>query len=229
MKKPLKLNGLRTFMSLVKPQTAAYWASRSRFDKGDWGEDPNIAVDWINGYLKSRLHPHRQLIVDAVASLKADSVLEIGCSCGPNLVRLSDKFPDMKLGGIDVNADSIAFGKGVLPQAALHVGNFKHLPWANSVFDVIIADAVLMYCDPDEIHDVFAEMDRVAAKGIIIIDRFDRSIKGKPHAGGHIWARDYGAWLKRFGYKVKKRRITKKDWPTSKNWQLFGKIWIGTK
>ncbi len=113
-------------------------------DKNDSRLDwRNGAPDWIQEYWDSRKHPHRKLIIEALD----------------------------KLAGIDANADAITRGKELL-DADLRAGTFFNLPWEDQSFDIVLADATLMYADKNDIIPVLLEVNRVARRGVIFVEWF---------------------------------------------------------
>src|SRR3990167_4914629 len=140
------------------PQDFNYWAKRPRIDKGDWLDNG----DWVKGYWDSKDHPHRRLILDAIIDCAPiRSLVEVGCSAGPNLALIKERMGDAVpvLAGIDANADSISFAKDKLPEVDLRVGDLLELPWEKDQFDMVVADASLMYVEPDDIGIALREMD----------------------------------------------------------------------
>ena len=199
------------------PQGYEFWRDRRiRDSHRDWNYG---GKSWITDYVLSVEHPHRSLIIEALKTLEPyESLLEIGCSAGPNLLRIHGK----KLAGIDANAKSIEAAKTILPDVDLRVGNMIELPWNDKSFDILLADASLMYISPEDIDKMMKEIDRVTKKGVVIIDRFNESLNGE--VGGYVWARNYPRLLEIMGFKVTVKKITEELWPDSKNWQLYGVI-----
>lgn len=203
-----------------------YWVKRPRNDEEkDWHGDQE---DWIEGYVKSIDHPHRKMITDALKKLiPFESILEVGSNCGPNLIVIKKEFPEVNLAGIDLSADAINEGKKLLPEADLRVGSLVELPWQDHSFDVVLADAALMYVPPSDIDMAMAALDRVAKKAILIVERFDESEKGV--IKNHLWTRNYPLILEKLGYTVDKEKITEETWPGSINWQKYGYLFIAVK
>ncbi len=199
-----------------------YWAKRRANDsEKDWiyGEK-----NWLQGYVLSIEHPHRQLVLKALKG-NWSSLLEIGCNVGPNLALIREKYEDRTLFGLDANPLAIKRAKEFLPSdIVLRVGSYYDLPYPDKFFDVILADATLMYAGPIGIDKAMSEIDRVAKKTIIIVDRFDKSLKGK--IVGHVWGRNYTKILEKLGFKVEEIKITKEIWPTSKNWIKYGRLFV---
>ena len=212
-------------------QDVKYWQDRPKDDaQRDWlyGKE-----SWTEDYWESAEHPHRKVIVDAIVGMDARSVLDVGCNAGP-LLRLCKERGIQRLAGIDASAEAIALAKERLPEADLQVGDFtKHIPWAPGDFDVVVADASLMYVHPNDILSVIDVLGQLARRGLIIADRFSGSRLGEPTAKGHIWARNYGALLADFGWNagkwVKHVKVTEDLWPGSPGWQKDGWIWIAER
>ncbi len=137
------------------PQGSDYWRNRKVSDKEhDWKDKEK---NWILGYVKSVNHPHRKLIINALKEMSFDSLLEVGCSAGPNLSLIKKNFPDAELHGVDINEDSIEVAKKKVKGVTFSVGLVSKLPCEKKKFDVVLADAVLMYTGPDEIKKVLRE------------------------------------------------------------------------
>lgn len=207
-----------------KIENDQYWIKRDpKEERRDW----NIKTpDWITGYWKSSKHPHRDLIIQELKKIEFESLLEVGCNAGGNILRIRDEFDisDLDLAGIDVNADSIQFIQEKLPDVLWRIGNAKNLPFHEEEYDVVLADAILMYADPEESKEILSEMNRVAKKAIIIVDWFSE----KEEIKDQHWCRDYEKILK--CYKLEVHKIKIKKWPTkSGNWERNGYIFVAVR
>jgi len=209
--------------ALTKLQDTSYWINRPLDDKErDWKYNE---ADWITDYVASAEHPHRDLIVEALKKFPSlGGILEVGCSAGPNLIRLQTVFPENQLAGIDVNNEAIERAKANLPKPILKVGSVFEIPFGDKEFDCILLDAVLMYVGPNEIEKAINEIDRVAKRIVIMVERFNNSILGQET--GHVWGRNYLHLLSEKGFNVEMVKITKETWPESPNWQKYGRIFI---
>lgn len=122
---------------------------------------------WIDSYWKSRNHPHRFFSVERICKFSPNSVLEIGCACGPNLYHIAKKLPDAEVRGLDINPIAVQRGNELLKREGisnvkLEVGKAQELKqFADQSFDVVFTDAVLIYIAPDEIKQVVKEMLRI--------------------------------------------------------------------
>lgn len=198
---------------------AKYWIDRELDDpKRDWEKDtPN----WVADYRGSTNHPHRKLILDEIKRLKPKSLLEIGCNAGPNLIRIKQEFPDVKLAGIDPSNYAIDEAKTAV-EADLKIGLVQEIPFQEQ-FDVVLCDAVLMYVPDVEIYHVMNEIDRVAKKAVIIVDWHDESELGR--VKDFHWARNYAKLMNDIGFEVETIKLTEETWP-SKSWMKHGYVYV---
>ncbi|MGA2767886.1 MAG: class I SAM-dependent methyltransferase [Candidatus Bathyarchaeia archaeon] len=134
----------------------------------EWSNRHLQDESWIEGYWKSRNHPHRSFITETIQKFSPiHSVLEIGCASGPNLYRIARKFPCADVRGIDINPMAVQLGnewfrQEGLSNVELEVGKAQNLKrFRDKSFDVVLTDAVLIYVPPDEIRQVAREMLRI--------------------------------------------------------------------
>lgn len=207
--------------NLMNTEGEQYWEMRPLNDeRKDWR---NGGENWVEEYVRSKDHPHRQLIVNALKHFKPfESVFEIGCNAGPNLARIHELYPNVRLAGIDASYHAARYADDLVPTAEIRVGSMYELPFDNKEFDVGLTDAVLLYADPKEALKALTELKRVTRLGLILVEWFSETDEVKDHH----WARNYPEILKRFGYEmVEERRLTEADWPTKK-WQEHGRLFV---
>jgi len=212
--------------------SSRYWEERKITDSvKDWRNDGNL--NWIEEYWKSKEHPHRKLIIKELKKLGPfESLLEIGCNCGPNIFLIKKEFPTTKIIGIDINRPSLIEGMSKFPKEFFkNSGMFyqnleKGINCAPKYFDIILSDAVLMYVNPEKIRHVIEEMIRVTKKAIIFCEWQIPDNRLGEKVYGH-WARDYVKLLGDYGIKTSIYKLTKEDWP-SENWSRVGYIITGS-
>lgn len=205
---------------------AAFRLGGTRFAEREWRNRANDPFYW-----ESRDHPHRDLLMRALADRAPGSVLEIGCNTGPNLYRLARLFPTARLLGIDVSREAIAEGRRLFSEAGienveLRLGTADDLAGiADRSMDVVFTDAVLIYVGRDKIDRVMAEMRRVAKKALILMEWHDPNAEAQ---GTYIyekgyWKRDYVSLLKSYfqGQDVKVTKISREVWDDD-YWSEFG-------
>lgn len=213
--------------SINKIEDEFYWLNRKDDDeRKDWR---NNGGSWIEEYVKSAEHPHRDLIIDALKGLAPFAgIMEAGCNAGPNLLRLSEEFPETQLAGFDINQHAVEKATEVLPRALIRWGELNHIPFDDQSFDVVICDAVLMYADPTSVREAMSEFKRVARKAVIIVDWYDESIEGVVKDNLH-WARDYAALLAEYGFESKDViQLTEESWPNAR-WAQHGKVFVSVQ
>lgn len=213
------------------------WATRHLYKNkrecDDWGTSKN---DWIKSYWDSLNHPHRKYLIDEISEFAPTSVLEIGSNCGPNLRLLAEKNPDTKITGIDINPMAVQkgnewFKQNGISNVKLIEGKVDNLyQFEDNSFDVVFADAVLIYIGPDKIKKVMEEIIRVARNGLILVEWHDFEKQHEDSSGLGVytdgyWKRNYINLLKQFfdEDQIHIAKINSEMWP-DKNWSKFGGI-----
>lgn len=152
---------------------------------------------WAIEYLHSTDHPHREQIVTEISScFPFDSVLEIGCNSGPNLLLLSQKYPNVSFNGVDINAVAIAAGAQYIKEN--NIKNISLLTGKADVLsffddksvDVVFTDAMLMFIGKDKIIRVINEIGRIARKAIILNEYHSKTPLENNYDGGR-WVYNY--------------------------------------
>jgi ubiquinone/menaquinone biosynthesis C-methylase UbiE len=212
------------------------WATRhlrKERKRDDWAKGGR---EWIKSYWNSQDHSHRLFLIERISKFSPNSILEIGCNCGPNLYLLAKKFPDAEIRGIDINPLAVQKGNEWLAQEG--ISNVKLLEgkadelmqFHDKSFDIVFADAVLIYIGPDKIKEVMGELIRITHKALILMEwrSFEPDHKDPYGIGIYYhgnWKRDYVALLKQFvpEEQIHVTKITKDVWP-EKNWKEVGGV-----
>lgn len=153
-----------------------------------------ISPSYFEGCWNSINRPHRQPILDAVASLMpATSLLEIGCNAGPNLRLIHERWPEISLWGLDANEDAIHYmmaGQWNRRVGGLYGDLRVVLPkQEEKSVDIVLSSYCLAYIEPDEIADVLAHMQRIARVGLVVAEPAGPS--RRIEAGIPEWEHDY--------------------------------------
>jgi len=131
-------------------------------------------------------------------SLKAQNVLEVGCSTGNDLRAFPNSF---EVHGIDINENAITKAKQKLPSFDFQKSSIKKIPYNDSSMDLVFTHNVLNFIPESDISYALNELYRVSKKYILNFEFFNESegiIKEKEDAG---WYRDlYKRWT---NYQVK--------------------------
>lgn len=183
---------------LSETKEAAQWWANSRNEK---------APDWIAGYQASLKQRHRREIVRLVQALGADTIFEVGCHCGPNLMALTEAMPNLHAVGIDVSGEAIEAGqrwavsRGVADRVTL-----KQMPFPSrgitelpsGAFDVVLTCYSLTYLAPGDLDEALYELGRLSSKAVILAEPMNG--EGRQGQGGYQeWAHDYQGSLRWIG------------------------------
>ena len=185
---------------------------------------------WAADYLgeKSVNSPHRKLLIEKISSYAPfETAFEFGCSSGPNLFLLSQKFPNAKFYGTDISDYALKFGQRWfnnknIKNVKLISGNTNVLKQFNDKsIDIVFTDATLVYIGPLQIKNVLKELLRLARKMVLLIEWHTNSPKSifVDH-----WAHNYDELLKDLGYKnkIKFTKIPEEIWAAE--WVKYGYI-----
>ncbi len=190
--------------------------------------------DWIiKGYWGNKNDPHRTFLLKEIEGLfPFDSILEIGCNCGPNLYLIAKKFPKTKIRGIDINSEAIRIGNKLMKKenisnVNLSVGEADNLKnFSDKSFDIVFIDAVLAHVGPQKTKKIIREMLRIAKKALIFVEWHDEraSDMGTRMGYSHRWKRNYRLLLSHFvkEEKIQFVDIPKESW--SEGWKDVIKV-----
>lgn len=111
-------------------------------------------------------YQYQEITLASLACFDGCSLLECGCGSGELLARLYDRYPRMRLFGIDLGRDSMLWAKrGPLLTSDVRFieGDITTLPIESSRFDRVLCSSVLWYVT--EPYTVIQEMVRVLKPG----------------------------------------------------------------
>ena len=104
-------------------------------------------------------------LADRIVALRPSSVFEFGCNVGRHLVAISERDPDIRVRGIDINAAAVKEGRG--NGLRIDVGDERYmLRFADDEFDVAYTASVI-----DHIPDptvALREMARIAPTLVVL-------------------------------------------------------------
>lgn len=188
---------------------------------------------WAKGYLKSQDHAHRDQIVEALRKMSPfDSVFELGCNSGPNLIRLAQEFPGKRFLGLDINRVAIEEGRKALQQGGyqnieLRVGKASELSQIPSqAYDFVLCDAVLMFIDSRDIKEVLRHLVRISKRALLLNEYHSEVPFPNEYAEGR-YVRNYASILNEIAPDLK-IQVTKSAFQGS-GWDEFGYFVIAAK
>lgn len=138
-----------------------------RFDKKYWKNYANNNEDNYN-------EEFSKFIRDLAFSLRAERVLEVGCSTGNDLRAFPE---DFTVEGIDISEYALEKARKSLPSFRFLVGSITNLPFEDSTFDLVFTHRVLNFLDDSEIQKGMKELFRVSRKYILNCELFGEESK----------------------------------------------------
>jgi len=110
-----------------------------------------------------------KFIRDLAFSLKAENVLDVGCSTGNDLRAFPENFD---VHGIDLNDHALKKARQKLSSFKFKKGSIIELPYDNSSFDLVFTHKVLNYVDDKNMPNAISELFRVSRKYIVNFELF---------------------------------------------------------
>lgn len=109
-----------------------------------------------------------------------ESLLDVGCNVGALLDTFRQKYPSMRLAGIDINHEAIETARSRLPDVEIRQGYGFELPFLPGRFQCITCIEVIEHIPEEYRRRSLSEMQRVLQPG-------GRLILRCPHAGIFSW------------------------------------------
>jgi len=106
----------------------------------------------------------------------ASSLLDVGCNVGALLSDWHRRRPELRLAGVEVNAEALASAKRDLSFADLQCAGAEALPFADGSFECVTCTEVVEHVPPELRAAAFREIHRVLRPG-------GRLVLTTPHAG----------------------------------------------
>lgn len=168
-------------------------------------------------------------ILAHAASPRPESVLEVGCNIGRNLLALKHFIPSLH--GVEPNrfCCETARNNAALKDAVIQEGEGSQLPYADSSIDLVFTSGVLIHVAPEELGRVVDEIVRVARRYVVCIEYFSHEPVEVEYHGmsGFLYKRDFGRFylerhpgLRVLDYGFLWQELDSAD---NANWWLFAK------
>jgi SAM-dependent methyltransferase len=138
---------------------------------------------------------------DVLRPLDPQSVLEVGCGGGRNLVYAHRALPATRMMGIDINPRAVQMAIDQLgPGADVRQGSLYQLgQFADDSVDAVFSMGVLMHIAHDRVPEVVAQMQRIARLAVIHLECHGPSY-GFDY---HKYPRNYEELYRRIGGSIK--------------------------
>ena len=163
---------------------------RSEFGEKYASRDANLITDEN----QRRLVQDWGKILRTAISPRPQSVLEVGCNIGRNLVALHNLVPELH--GVEPHPKVCeqARANPALAKATIHEGDSSSLPYADSAIDLVFTSGVLIHIAPENLDKAVDEIVRVSRRYIVCIEYFSREPTQITYQGldGFLFKRDFG-------------------------------------
>jgi pseudaminic acid biosynthesis-associated methylase len=168
--------------------------------KGGFGDryiERNEFEDW-------KMAPGTEAFRRMLASAKAESILEVGCNIGLNLIFIQNLFNGkIKLNAVEPN--KTAYNKlisqpGLNLERSWNCDGF-HIPLPDASMDLVFTNGVLIHIHPDNLGRITDEITRVSKRYVLCSEYFSHEPVELPYHGkkGLLFKRDFGSfYLDRF-------------------------------
>ena len=113
-----------------------------------------------------------KFIRDLATSLRCQSVLEVGCNIGNDLMLFTDT---IDVHGIDLNDNAIKKAKEKHPSFKFQKSAVIEIPYPDASMDFVFTHNVLNYVSDEEIPQAVKELFRVSNKYIINCESFEEN------------------------------------------------------
>lgn len=98
-----------------------------------------------------------------------DRLLDVACGTGVLLGEIAERFPDVRLSGVDLSAEMLAMARNRIGAGAdLQAAPADRLPYASESFDVVVSTNAFHYFrKPDEVVAEFARVLKPEGRVVI--------------------------------------------------------------
>lgn len=213
----MSTNTLGIFMQFNTAKHTKFWKERK--------------IDWETQYLDTWEHPHRGLLSKVLQTFTWQSLWEVGCGPGPNILRfIKEGLTDKYYGGSDINPEAIELARQKFKGARFRVESVEDLFLSDKFTDVILSDATLIYVDPFKIKKVLKELKRCVRIRLVFCEFNSTNILKRWlfrfKTGYNVY--DYKKLLEEIGcYDIQIYKLPPEAWPGTKKgegWYEFGSI-----
>lgn len=113
-------------------------------------------------------------------SVNIDSILEVGCNTGNQLLILQ-QMGYTNLHGIELSPSAVEVAKRRLPSAEIRQGSAFSLPYEDNAFDVVFTSGVLIHLAPQDLEKAMREIIRVSKCYIWGFEYYDEQLQEIPY------------------------------------------------
>ncbi len=167
---------------------------------------------------------HRKEIIEIIKSHNFETLIDIGCGWGANIININNTFENKIILGVDINKSALKSVSNIVPKNENKI-NYLNVSLSNlsiiesKMYDIVLLDAVLMFININNIENVIKEINRIS-KNIIIINDFNCDEDSSLFVGGR-WVHNYDKlFLKKYDVKISRKKIEN----LTGTWGKYGNI-----
>lgn len=168
------------------PEALEIQIKRNAAVKTDGYESTNYHKYTYDNELYQRLlQSFLRHLYEMLMEVEPESVLDAGCGEGFVVDYLARQNPDLKLTGVDLSEEAIAYAEAHFGERArFRTGSVYKLPFSDNSFDVVLCSEVLEHLDDP--GRAVQELKRVARRHVLI------TVPREPY---FQWLNNVGQWL----------------------------------
>jgi SAM-dependent methyltransferase len=141
-----------------------------RWDYDYWDGDRRICYGGYK-YIPGRWAPVAQKMIEYYGLKSGDSVLDIGCGKGFQMVELIKALPGLKVTGLDISRYAIENAHPDV-KSLIHHGSADNLPFADKEFDFVFSITTFHNLHNQELENSLREIERVGKKKYICVESY---------------------------------------------------------
>ena len=134
---------------------------------GIWSNSPLLQVE--NYYTLEPAVNRSKWFAEKLKKYDFSSIYEPGIFSGRNLKYIVDSFPEVRVGGFDINQTALDFAKSKIPQAELENIDFYEMP-TDKKWDIVFTSGVLIHIVPEHIKNIVQKCIDKANKYVLHIE-----------------------------------------------------------
>jgi hypothetical protein len=170
-----------------------------------------------NSPLKNKLKPSRTFIAERLEE-PFNSVLEVGCQWGENLLAIQQLYKGKRLVGVDIDKEKLAIARKDTKGIKFVDANLFNLPFARDEFDIVFTNALFCMLRPVDVEEGIRQIIKLASKKIYMIELMKNGIG---YVGGGRTGADYVAIFRNYCIEAKAEKLSE-DVFGCEPWNTYG-------
>lgn len=158
------------------------------FWQGEFGDE------YISRNNSDKLLESNKNLFEKILAHTADieSILELGCNIGLNLMAIKSLKPELQLSGVEINVKAAVIAKQLGIGSIYRTTILKDMDVPNK-YDLTFAKGVLIHINPDKLSEAYENLVRYSKKYILICEYYSPQPVSIPYRGHNdkLFKRDF--------------------------------------